>query len=203
MRWARRCRKIHDRHDGSALFGIVQGGMYEDLRRESAQSLIETGFDGYALGGLSVGEGAEQMYAVMDYTLPLLPQQQPRYVMGVGTPENLVEGVRRGVDMFDCVMPTRNARNGVLFTHTGKISIKQAQYEDDAAPIDPRCDCYVCRHYSRAYLRHLYKSNEILASMLNTQHNLHYYLHLMQQMRSAIEQGCFARFYADFYSMRA
>ncbi|MDD2558916.1 MAG: tRNA guanosine(34) transglycosylase Tgt [Desulfuromonadaceae bacterium] len=203
MRWAQRCRNIHDRNDGSGLFGIVQGGMYEDLRRESAQSLIDIGFDGYALGGLSVGEGAEQMYAVMDYTLPLLPSQQPRYVMGVGTPENLVEGVRRGVDMFDCVMPTRNARNGLLFTHTGKISIKQAQYEDDSEPIDPLCDCYVCRNYSRAYLRHLYKSNEILASMLNTQHNLHYYLHLMQQMRSAIEHGDFARFYADFYSMRA
>lgn len=203
MRWAERSRAAHDRSDGSALFGIVQGGMYEDLRRESARILMDIGFDGYAVGGLSVGEGAEEMYAVMDYTLPLLPRQQPRYVMGVGTPENLVEGVRRGVDMFDCVMPTRNARNGVLFTHTGKISIKQAQYTDDPAPIDPHCDCYVCRNYTRAYLRHLFKCNEILASMLNTQHNLHYYLSLMQQMRGAIAQGTFKTFYADFYAMRS
>lgn len=202
MRWAKRSLAAHDRSDGSALFGIVQGGMYEDLRRESAQILMDIGFDGYAIGGLSVGEGAEEMYAVMDYTLPLLPKQQPRYVMGVGTPENLVEGVRRGVDMFDCVMPTRNARNGVLFTHSGKISIKQAQYENDPAPIDPHCDCYVCRNYSRAYLRHLFKCNEILASMLNTQHNLHYYLSLMEQMRSAIAQEKFADFYTEFYAMR-
>ncbi|MDY0291677.1 MAG: tRNA guanosine(34) transglycosylase Tgt [Desulfuromonadaceae bacterium] len=202
MRWAKRSRDTHARSDGSALFGIVQGGMYEDLRRESAQTLIDIGFDGYAIGGLSVGEGATEMYAVMDYTLPLLPKQKPRYVMGVGTPENLVEGVRRGVDMFDCVMPTRNARNGVLFTHTGKISIKQAQYTDDPAPVDPHCDCYVCRNYSRAYLRHLFKCNEILASMLNTHHNLHYYLFLMEQMRSAIAQGSFEAFCADFYAMR-
>jgi len=202
MRWAGRSLAAHDRSDGSALFGIVQGGMYEDLRRESAQILMDIGFDGYAIGGLSVGEGAEEMYAVMDYTLPLLPQRQPRYVMGVGTPENLVEGVRRGVDMFDCVMPTRNARNGVLFTHTGKISIKQAQYADDSSPIDPQCDCCVCSNYSRAYLRHLFKCNEILASMLNTQHNLHYYLSLMDQMRSAIAQDRFAAFCADFYAMR-
>ncbi|MFO7830585.1 MAG: tRNA guanosine(34) transglycosylase Tgt [Desulfuromonadaceae bacterium] len=202
MRWAKRSLAAHDRSDGSALFGIVQGGMYEDLRHESARILMDIGFDGYAIGGLSVGEGAEEMYAVMDYTLPLLPQLQPRYVMGVGTPENLVEGVRRGVDMFDCVMPTRNARNGVLFTHTGKISIKQAQYADDPAPIDPHCDCYVCRNYSRAYLRHLFKCNEILASMLNTQHNLHYYLSLMDQIRSAISQGTFSKFCTDFYALR-
>ena len=203
MRWAKRCHSAHDRSDGSALFGIVQGGMYEDLRRNSAEALIQIGFDGYALGGLSVGEGAEEMYAVMDYAVPLLPAEKPRYVMGVGTPENLVEGVRRGVDMFDCVMPTRNARNGVLFTHAGKISIKQAQYEDDSTPLDPHCDCYVCQNYSRAYLRHLFKSNEILASMLNTHHNLHYYLKLMADMRQAIESGCFEKFYRDFYSMRA
>lgn len=203
MRWAQRCRQAHRSEDGSALFGIVQGGMYEDLRRESAEALMRIGFDGYALGGLSVGEGAEEMYTVMDYTLPLLPAQQPRYVMGVGTPENLVEGVRRGVDMFDCVMPTRNARNGVLFTHTGKISIKQARYEDDASPVDPHCDCYVCRNYSRAYLRHLFKCNEILASVLNTHHNLHYYLNLMQQIRKAIEKDEFRRFCEEFYAMRA
>jgi queuine tRNA-ribosyltransferase len=202
MRWAQRCKEAHQRDDGSALFGIVQGGMHEDLRRKSAEDLIDIGFDGYAIGGLSVGEKAEVMYEVMDYTLPHLPQDRPRYVMGVGTPENLVEGVRRGVDMFDCVMPTRNARNGVLFTSFGKISIKQARYIDDPLPIDPDCDCYVCRNYSRAYLRHLYQSNEILSSVLNTTHNLHYYVTLMGQMREAIGAGCFATFYKEFYQKR-
>lgn len=202
MRWAQRCKQAHCRDDGSALFGIVQGGMHEDLRRKSAEDLIDIGFDGYAIGGLSVGEKAEVMYEVMDYTLPHLPADRPRYVMGVGTPENLIEGVRRGVDMFDCVMPTRNARNGVLFTSFGKISIKQAQYFDDPLPIDPDCDCYVCRHYSRAYLRHLYQSNEILSSILNTTHNLHYYVTLMDQMREAICEGNFTTFYKEFYQKR-
>jgi queuine tRNA-ribosyltransferase len=202
MRWAQRCKEAHNRDDGSALFGIVQGGMHEDLRRKSAEDLIDIGFDGYAIGGLSVGEKAEVMYEVMDYTLPHLPQDRPRYVMGVGTPENLVEGVRRGVDMFDCVMPTRNARNGVLFTSFGKISIKQARYIDDPLPIDPDCDCYVCRNYSRAYLRHLYQSNEILSSVLNTTHNLHYYVTLMAQMREAIGEGCFTNFHKEFYQKR-
>lgn len=202
MRWAQRCKEAHKRDDGSALFGIVQGGMHEDLRRKSAEDLIDIGFDGYAIGGLSVGEKAEVMYEVMDYTLPHLPQDRPRYVMGVGTPENLVEGVRRGVDMFDCVMPTRNARNGVLFTSFGKVSIKQARYIDDPLPIDPDCDCYVCRNYSRAYLRHLYQSNEILSSVLNTTHNLHYYVTLMGQMREAIGGGNFTTFYKEFYQKR-
>lgn len=202
MRWAQRCKEAHQRDDGSALFGIVQGGMHEDLRRKSAEDLIDIGFDGYAIGGLSVGEKAEVMYEVMDYTLPHLPQDRPRYVMGVGTPENLIEGVRRGVDMFDCVMPTRNARNGVLFTSFGKISIKQARYIDDPLPIDPDCDCYVCRNYSRAYLRHLYQSNEILSSVLNTTHNLHYYVTLMAQMREAISDGNFSTFYKEFYQKR-
>ena len=202
MRWAKRCKQAHKREDGSALFGIVQGGMHEDLRRKSAQDLIDIGFDGYAIGGLSVGEKAEVMYEVMEYTLPHLPQNRPRYVMGVGTPENLVEGVRRGVDMFDCVMPTRNARNGVLFTSFGKVSIKQARYVDDPLPIDPDCDCYVCRNYSRAYLRHLYQSNEILSSMLNTTHNLHYYVQLMGQMRQALDDGSFSTFYKEFYQRR-
>ncbi|MBN2645294.1 MAG: tRNA guanosine(34) transglycosylase Tgt [Desulfuromonadaceae bacterium] len=201
MRWAARCKAAHQA-DGSALFGIVQGGMHEDLRRKSADDLQTIGFDGYAIGGLSVGEEAQLMYEVMDYTLPHLPTDHPRYVMGVGTPENLVEGVRRGVDMFDCVMPTRNARNGVLFTSFGKISIKQARYQDDEGPIDPDCDCYVCRHYSRAYLRHLFQSNEILSSMLNTHHNLFYYLQLMRTMRQALEQGTFGDFYRDFYRRR-
>jgi queuine tRNA-ribosyltransferase len=201
-RWAERSKQARSGPDGAALFGIVQGGMYPDLRRQSAEQLMDIGFDGYALGGLSVGEEAERMYEMMDVALPLLPVDRPRYVMGVGTPENLVEGIARGVDMFDCVMPTRNARNGTLFTSFGKISIKQARYADDANPIDPECDCYVCRHYSRAYLRHLFQSNEILASMLNTRHNLHYYLNLMNEARTAIEQGRFGAFRTDFFQRR-
>ncbi len=201
-RWARRCREARRKDDGAALFGIVQGGMHEDLRARSVADLVEIGFEGYAVGGLSVGESAEVMYQVMDWTMPLLPADRPRYVMGVGTPENLVEGVSRGVDMFDCVMPTRNARNGVLFTSFGKISIKQSRYIDDPDPIDPACHCYVCRNYSRAYLRHLYRSNEILSSMLNTHHNLHYYLQLMADMRRALEEGRFTAFKNDFYRKR-
>jgi queuine tRNA-ribosyltransferase len=184
------------------LFGIVQGGMEEDLRQQSVADLLKTGFDGYALGGLSVGESAEVMYQVMEWSLPLLPQERPRYVMGVGTPENLVEAVARGADMFDCVMPTRNARNGVLFTSFGKISIKQARFIEDENPLDSKCSCMVCRNFSRAYLRHLYQSNEILASVLNTTHNLYYYLQLMQQMREAISAGTFKKFRAEFYSKR-
>ncbi|MBW2476645.1 MAG: tRNA-guanine transglycosylase, partial [Deltaproteobacteria bacterium] len=156
----------------------------------------------YALGGLSVGESADVMYEVMDWTLPNLPTDQPRYVMGVGTPENLVEAVARGADMFDCVMPTRNARNGFLFTSFGKITIKQASYRDDQQPVDPACACYVCRNYSRAYLRHLYQSNEILSSVLNTTHNLYYYLHLMRQMRDAISRGKFGAFRQAFHRQR-
>jgi len=201
-RWAKRCKEARTRGDGAALFGIVQGGMHPDLRARSAAELIDIGFEGYAVGGLSVGESADLMYDMMDVTLPLLPQDRPRYVMGVGTPENLVEGVSRGVDMFDCVMPTRNARNGVLFTSFGKISIKQAQYARDTLPLDPECGCYVCRNYSRAYLRHLYRSGEILASVLNTYHNLYYYLHLMEEMRHAIEKGAFEDFRKSFYKKR-
>ncbi|MGK2945711.1 MAG: tRNA guanosine(34) transglycosylase Tgt [Desulfuromonadales bacterium] len=197
-RWAARCKKART-DESAALFGIVQGGMDRELRQQSAEDLLATGFDGYALGGLSVGESADVMYQVMEWSLPLLPQNRPRYVMGVGTPENLVEAVSRGADMFDCVMPTRNARNGVLFTSFGKISIKQARYIEDAMPIDPECSCYVCRNYSRAYLRHLYQSNEILASVLNTTHNLYYYLHLMQNMRDAIAAGMFKAFREAFY----
>ncbi|MBW6511900.1 MAG: tRNA guanosine(34) transglycosylase Tgt [Desulfuromonadaceae bacterium] len=201
-RWARRSKDAHFRDDGAALFGIVQGGMYRDLRQRSVLDLLDIGFDGYAIGGLSVGEKAELMYEVLESTLPHLPVDRPRYLMGVGTPENLIEAVARGVDMFDCVMPTRNARNGVLFTTFGKISIKQARYHDDPAPIDPACDCYVCRNYSRAYLRHLYQGNEILASMLNTQHNLYYYLNLMKGARDAIDNGCFQKYRYDFYRLR-
>ncbi|NJC88128.1 MAG: tRNA guanosine(34) transglycosylase Tgt [Desulfuromonas sp.] len=200
-RWAVRSKAA--RTDASAaLFGIVQGGMEEDLRRQSAEQLLEIGFDGYALGGLSVGEMAEMMYRVMEWTLPLLPSAQPRYVMGVGTPENLVEAVARGADMFDCVMPTRNARNGVMFTSFGKLSIKQNRYRADESPIDPDCGCSVCRRFSRAYLRHLYQSNEILASVLNTWHNLYYYQQLMRRMRENIEAGTFEQFRTDFHLRR-
>jgi queuine tRNA-ribosyltransferase len=200
-RWAARCKEA--RTDSSAaLFGIVQGGMERDLRQQSADDLLEIGFDGYALGGLSVGESAEVMYQVMEWSLPLLPQDRPRYVMGVGTPENLVEAVARGADMFDCVMPTRNARNGVLFTSFGRISIKQARFIEDEMPLDAECSCYVCRNYSRAYLRHLYQSNEILASVLNTTHNLYYYLRLMESMRDAISVGQFKKFREEFYRKR-
>lgn len=201
-RWARRCKDARTAGDGAALFGIVQGGMDRELRRQSAQGLIDIGFEGYALGGLSVGEEIELMYEVMDHSLPLLPDNAPRYVMGVGTPENLIEGVARGADMFDCVMPTRNARNGVLFTRYGKVSIKQARYREDESPIDPACSCYVCRHYSRAYLRHLFQANEILSSVLNTHHNLHYYLNLMAGAREAIEQERFGEFRREFYAQR-
>lgn len=201
-RWARRCREVLPPGSETALFGIVQGGMELDLRRQSAEQLRDIGFEGYALGGLSVGEETSLMYDMMEYGLPLLPEDSPRYVMGVGTPENLVEGVARGCDMFDCVMPTRNARNGVLFTHFGKISIKQARYREDNRPIDPECDCYVCRHYSRAYLRHLYTSGEILASVLNTHHNLYYYQQLMLKIRQALDKGLFSQFRKDFYTRR-
>jgi queuine tRNA-ribosyltransferase len=200
-RWAARCKAART-DQSAALFGIVQGGMEEDLRQKSVEGLLEIGFDGYALGGLSVGEPAEVMYQVMEWSLPLLPKDCPRYVMGVGTPENLVEAVSRGADMFDCVMPTRNARNGVLFTSFGKISIKQARYIEDDTPIDPACSCYVCRNYSRAYLRHLYQSNEILSSVLNTTHNLYYYLHLMKSMRVAISEGAFKAFRYELYQKR-
>ena len=201
-RWAQRCRNVVPAGSSAALFGIVQGGMELDLRKQSAEQLQTIGFEGYALGGLSVGEETSLMYDMMESSLPLLPADHPRYVMGVGTPENLLEGVVRGCDMFDCVMPTRNARNGVLFTSFGKISIKQAQYHDDEQPLDPDCECYVCRNYSRAYLRHLYKSHEILASVLNTHHNLYYYQQLMAGIRQALEDGCFADFRRDFYSQR-
>jgi len=201
-RWARRCRQARRKGDGSALFGIVQGGMEFALRRQSAEELVSIGFEGYALGGLSVGEETALMYDVMEHSLPLLPEGAPRYVMGVGTPENLIEGIARGADMFDCVMPTRNARNGVLFTSRGRISIKQARYRDDGRPLDEDCTCYVCRHYSRAYLRHLFQANEILSSVLNTHHNLHYYLHLMAGAREAIEAGRFAEFRREFHARR-
>ena len=201
LRWARRCLQAKKRSD-TALFGIVQGGTYEDLRIECAASLVEIGFDGYALGGLSVGEPKEMTYATAARTAEALPRRQPRYLMGVGTPEDMVECIGRGIDMFDCVMPTRNARNGTLFTSFGKLAIKNARYADDPGPVDPECGCYTCRHYSRAYLRHLYMAREILASRLNTLHNLAYYVGLMRRAREAIAADEFGEFRQEFYSRR-
>lgn len=200
-RWAKRCKEAKRRED-QALFGIVQGGMHRDLRIRSARELRELDFDGYALGGLSVGEEKELMYEVMEYCAPLLPEDKPRYVMGIGAPEDLIEGINSGIDMFDCVMPTRNARNGMLFTATGRVNIKNAQYAEDRSPVDDECTCYVCRNYSRAYLRHLYRSGEILASRLNTWHNLFFYLSLMKQARKAIAEDRFPEFRREFYAKR-
>lgn len=197
-RWARRCKDAH-RRPGQQLFGIIQGGMHSDLRARSLEQICSIGFDGYALGGLSVGEEKEQMYAVMDACAPLMPPGAPRYIMGIGAPEDLVEAVWHGYDMFDCVMPTRNARNGMLFTSQGRINIKAKIYEEDSGPLDPECGCRVCRTYSRAYLRHLYRAGEILASNLNTYHNLYYYLDLMKRMRAAISENAFEAFRRDFY----
>ena len=196
LRWAKRSKEAHGASK-SALFGIVQGGMYADLRAESAVGLIEIEFDGYAIGGLSVGEPEEARNQVLDATCPHLPEDRPRYLMGVGRPEDLLAAVARGVDMFDCVMPTRNARNGHLFTSCGVVKIRNARYEKDTRPIDEDCDCYTCRHYSRAYVKHLQKCNEILGHRLATLHNLHYYQTLMRQLRQAIEDGRFEAFSAD------
>ena len=199
MRWARRSR---DAFDGlgnpNALFGIVQGGTHLPLRLESLEKLRAIGFDGYAVGGLAVGEPAEERNAVLDALEPGLPPDRPRYLMGVGTPADIVAAVLRGVDMFDCVMPTRNARNGHLFTRQGVVRIRNAVHQDDTGPLDPACSCYTCRHYSRAYLRHLDRCNEILGARLNTVHNLHYYLDLMRRVRAAIERGEYQRFAAGF-----
>ena len=201
-RWAGRSRKAKADGNGQLLFGIIQGGMYEDLRKKALEQLVEIGFDGYAIGGLSVGEPSTMMYDLTEYTARLMPESHPRYLMGVGTPEDLVESVYRGIDMFDCVMPTRNARNGMLFTSTGRLVIKNARYFDDQEPVDAECGCYTCRNYSRAYLRHLYMAKEILASHLNTVHNLHYYVNLMRQMREAIEEDRFAEFRQEFHARR-
>ncbi|MHB8789915.1 MAG: tRNA guanosine(34) transglycosylase Tgt [Desulfobulbaceae bacterium] len=201
-RWAARSRAVQP-PTGQLLFGIVQGGMYPDLRQQTARRLVDIGFDGYALGGLSVGEPKEQMYEMTEAGVECLPKEQPIYLMGVGTPEDLVESVFRGVDMFDCVMPTRNARNGMLFTSRGRLVIKNTCYRDDPRPVDEDCGCATCRHYSRAYLRHLFVSREILAYQLNSIHNLHYYCSLMARMRSAIAEDRFAAFRRDFYLRRS
>jgi len=203
LRWAARSRDEFNRLENPhALFGIVQGGMYDSLRQHSAAGLRDIGFDGYAIGGLAVGEPKEERERVLEVIEPALPSDRPRYLMGVGTPEDLVEAVRRGVDMFDCVMPTRNARNGHLFTSTGVVRIRNAQYESDEGPLDPACSCYTCANYSRAYLRHLDRCNEILGARLATIHNLHYYQDLMRQIREAIAAGRYTEFTADFYAKR-
>lgn len=200
-RWAQRCRDAQS-HTGQHLFGIVQGGMYADLRREAIEQLVEIGFDGYAFGGLSVGEPKELMEEMLTTCADHLPADHARYLMGVGTPEDLVEGVYHGIDMFDCVMPTRNARNGMLFTSQGRVVIKNACFQQDPRPLDPACSCYTCRHYSRAYLRHLFQNREILAYQLNSIHNLHYYCNLMAEMRQAIEADRFLAFRRHFYEQR-
>lgn len=198
-RWAQRCKREHAGL-GGALFGIVQGGMYEDLRSESIAALSSIGFDGYAIGGLSVGEPEVDRIRVLDGLSDKMPVNAPRYLMGVGTPLDIVEAVARGVDMFDCVMPTRNARNGHLFTSEGVIRIRNARHRSDTGPLDPQCDCYTCSNYSRAYLHHLHRCGEILGSRLNTIHNLHYYLNLMAQIRKSIEEDRFSSFHAEFRS---
>ncbi len=204
LRWAKRSRTtFNDLANPNALFGIVQGGMYESLRDESLAGLMDIGFEGYAIGGLSVGEPKQDMMRILAHTAPRLPEHAPRYLMGVGTPEDLVEGVSLGVDMFDCVMPTRNARNGWLFTRFGDIKIRNARYKDDTRPLDPSCSCHTCAHFSRAYLHHLQRSNEITGSRLNTLHNLHFYLTLMQEMRDAISAGTFTRWREQFARDRA
>jgi queuine tRNA-ribosyltransferase len=210
VRWARRCRErlgairggpmadVAPSNSGQAQFGIVQGGVFQDLRDESAEATVAIGFDGYAIGGLSVGEPSDVMYAIVEATARRLPSSQPRYLMGTGTPEDLVECVARGIDMFDCVMPTRNARNGQLFTSEGRLNIKNLRFAEDDSPLDPRCGCYTCRHHSRAYLRHLYLAGEMTAGVLNTLHNLSYYLDLMRRIREAIAFNAFEKFRQEF-----
>jgi len=201
LRWAERSKIAHGDHP-AALFGIVQGGMFEHLRDISLTGLKQIGFDGYAIGGLSVGETKTEMFRILDHLAPQMPSGKPRYLMGVGTPEDLVEAVRRGMDMFDCVLPTRNARNGWLFTHNGAVKIKNSRHARDTGPVDPQCDCYTCRHYSRAYLRHLQQANEILGARLATIHNLHYYQRLMRELRQAITEKQLDEFIEKFYRMR-
>jgi queuine tRNA-ribosyltransferase len=204
LRWARRSRESFDAlSNPNALFGIVQGGMFETLRDESLAGLEDIGFHGYAIGGLSVGEPKEDMMRILAHVAPRLPADAPRYLMGVGTPEDLVQGVAQGIDMFDCVMPTRNARNGWLFTRFGDVKIRNAQYRDNILPLDASCSCHTCKNFSLSYLHHLQKSNEITGSRLNTVHNLHFYLTIMAEMREAIENGNFQAWQAQFARDRA
>nr|ADM95051.1 queuine/archaeosine tRNA-ribosyltransferase [uncultured Atribacterota bacterium] len=197
--WAKECRKYHNRKD-QTLFGIIQGGLFPDIRRENTFKLRDLDFPGYALGGLSVGEPKPLMYEMIETVIPLLPTEKPRYLMGVGAPESILEGVIRGIDMFDCVLPTRNGRNGCLFTHNGKISITNAQYKDDLEPLDQFCHCYTCQNFSRAYLRHLYKAQEMLAPILGTIHNLYFMSQLMKNIRKAILENRLESFKREFYN---
>lgn len=201
LRWAMRSKIAHG-DNSSALFGIVQGGMHENLRDISLQGLTDIGFDGYAIGGLSVGEPKEDMIRILEHLATRLPTDKPHYLMGVGRPEDLVEAVARGIDMFDCVMPTRNARNGHLFVHHGVVKIRNSRYKNDTGPLDPKCDCYTCKNYTRAYLHHLDRTGEMLGPRLNTIHNLHYYQTLMTGLRDAIAGGTLQQYTKDFYAMR-
>ena len=198
-RWLRRCKEYHQNTDRQSLFGIMQGGMYTDLRRESAEQIVELDLPGYAIGGLSVGEPKPLMYEIMDECVDYLPKEKPRYLMGVGSPDCLFEGVERGIDMFDCVLPTRIARHGMAMTSQGRVNIKNASYEKDFTPLDPNCDCYTCRNYSKAYLRHLFKADEILSSMLMTNHNLHFLVNTMKNIRKSIEEDRFLEYKKEFY----
>ncbi|MDD6647610.1 MAG: tRNA guanosine(34) transglycosylase Tgt [Lentihominibacter sp.] len=198
-RWLRRCKEYHQNTDRQSLFGIMQGGMYTDLRRESAEQIVELDLPGYAIGGLSVGEPKPLMYEIMDECVDYLPKEKPRYLMGVGSPDCLFEGVERGIDMFDCVLPTRIARHGMAMTSQGRVNIKNAAYEKDFTPLDPNCDCYTCRNYSKAYLRHLFKADEILSSMLMTNHNLHFLVNTMKNIRKSIEEDRFLEYKKEFY----
>lgn len=198
-RWLKRCKEYHKNTDKQALFGIMQGGMFKDLRRESAEAIVEMDLPGYSIGGLSVGEPKEVMYDVLDDCVDYLPKEKPRYLMGVGSPDCLFEGVERGIDMFDCVLPTRIARHGMAMTSEGRINIKNARFERDFTPLDHKCDCYTCRNYSRAYLRHLFKADEMLSSMLMTNHNLHFLVKTMDGIRKSIEEDRFLEFKKEFY----
>lgn len=198
-RWLKRCKEYHKNTEQQSLFGIMQGGMYKDLRKQSAEEIVELDLPGYAIGGLSVGEPKEIMYEVMDDCVDYLPADKPRYLMGVGSPDCLFEGVERGIDMFDCVLPTRIARHGMAMTSQGRVNIKNAKYERDFTPLDPNCDCYTCRNYSKSYLRHLFKSDEILSSMLMTTHNLHFLVNTMAGIRKAIEEDRFLEYKKEFY----
>ena len=198
-RWLKRCKEYHKNTEQQSLFGIMQGGMYKDLRKQSAEEIVELDLPGYAIGGLSVGEPKELMYEIMDDCVDYLPADKPRYLMGVGSPDCLFEGVERGIDMFDCVLPTRIARHGMAMTSQGRVNIKNAKYERDFTPLDPHCDCYTCRNYSKAYLRHLFKCDEILSSMLMTTHNLHFLVNTMAGIRKAIEEDRFLEYKKEFY----
>lgn len=200
IRWAERCLDTHKNTEKQALFGIIQGGMYKDLRQESVREMVKLDFPGYSIGGLSIGEPKPIMYEVLDWTAHLMPENKARYLMGVGSPDCLIEGSIRGIDMFDCVLPTRIARNGTAFTSQGKVVIRNAEYAEDFTPLDPECDCYACRNFSKAYIRHLFKAKEILGARLATIHNLRFLIKLMEQIRQAIQDDCLLDFRNDFFA---